>query len=681
MSKTQESRCSPYGGFPQQEEQDTNLSNMTPSSHYPLESDCCDTSSKVNVDVALPIGEATDQYDFCCSGPIDESSLKDDNITQGNAELNERALYSGVQNSNSTEPIDDRCPGNIVMAAQLPQSEKRYIQGMQESKLQTVTAEVALTESESESYADSACDGEHSILIDLSSRRSLEMLEIGLLQSSAALEQSRSNDCFGCNSAEYAIDSDTMDENDDECVTDLSSSTDEQNAGKNRFEGGRHKNLPTVTSELNRVLRNSMIDDCDENIEFSTVLLHLLMVKVQSYEPDIYDYIKAIVATRKNTESECGTKMLLASAEIQLLRTYRWTQRKNYKDEKRPRGSGPRPSRFHAMSRKMCGASCARSMANYVDPTVRTCLCISYDEFGNRTQSQLSLAIQGGLLRNASRLALIIDIADIIVDLVLVSRLSNRGKHGYATLMACAVAAAIPVEICVKASLVKLMSDKPPDSDPESLLNFMFFFALTELIIFLIEDATSIFCWYQTSIFDPNETLALVNMYITVVSGIMAGIGLLYPTCRVVMEALQYHWRQRRRSNRHRRIRYRRRKSCWSRFIDIGTPIYYTILFISIVSLLGFWCYVALDIIQHETMNDQSVHTNNTVATCFGLGFVCSICGMGSFFHNWWYSVPDWDWYCKFMMHYVGLLLSVIKRCFSCVRGPTEIAVKDVTPV
>jgi len=369
--------------------------------------------------------------------------------------------------------------------------------------------------------------------------------------------------------------------------------------------------------------------------KFTLCELHLLLNRIYLYEVGLYDMIHQLVLLRRATEHERGTLRFLQYIERSSLGAHRWILRKTRMDAQRPRGSGPKPSRLHTIARRHCGSNCARIVTRRVDPMVRTCLCIEYDQYG-RSANKRVIKFKSFLVRNAARLALLIDAADIIVDLMLVDRLRNEGHPRYAALMCTAVVIALPIEINVKASLVKLEQDRPPRTGDDSFENFLFFFALTELTIFLLEDATSIFCWYNTRVFEPDDTLSLVNMYLTIVSGIIAGVGLVYPTMIVMWDAVSHEWAQRRRRRNGVQRRRRRVSRCqmiwnWLNFV------YYTLLWLMILALLGFWCYVALDIIQNQAMDDQSESFHKAVKACFGLGFGTAFCGLFSFYWNFWH--------------------------------------------
>eukprot|EP00729_Bicosta_minor_P001038 gene1038-18920_t len=69
---------------------------------------------------------------------------------------------------------------------------------------------------------------------------------------------------------------------------------------------------------------------------------------------------------------------------------------------------------------------------------------------------------------------------------------------------------------------------------------FILFCALMELCIFFVEDATTLFVWWQTGLYLDNaneaDGLSKANLYITVASAIMAIVGLFYGVFRFLKE-------------------------------------------------------------------------------------------------------------------------------------------------
>lgn len=63
---------------------------------------------------------------------------------------------------------------------------------------------------------------------------------------------------------------------------------------------------------------------------------------------------------------------------------------------------------------------------------------------------------------------------------------------------------------------------------------YIFLSGLMELIIFCVEDATTVFVWWQTGTYDSTSTIARANLITTVVSAVGAAIALLYGMIRTV---------------------------------------------------------------------------------------------------------------------------------------------------
>eukprot|EP00035_Acanthoeca_spectabilis_P017284 m.360260 g.360260 ORF g.360260 m.360260 type:complete len:94 (-) comp16637_c0_seq7:1969-2250(-) len=90
--------------------------------------------------------------------------------------------------------------------------------------------------------------------------------------------------------------------------------------------------------------------------------------------------------------------------------------------------------------------------------------------------------------------------------------------------------------------------------------------------------------------------------------------------------------------------------------------MYYTTLFFMILAMLGFWCFVALGIVQHETMEDQPGSVNRAVRACFVLGFGTAMCGLWSFYYNFWRDVPPCQWYIDEFKAFI----SSVRRVCAC---------------
>lgn len=76
--------------------------------------------------------------------------------------------------------------------------------------------------------------------------------------------------------------------------------------------------------------------------------------------------------------------------------------------------------------------------------------------------------------------------------------------------------------------------------DKKGRAAFIFFCSLMELMIFFVEDATTLFVWWQTGLYLDNAEeasgLSKANLYITVASAAIAVVGLIYGVVRLVLE-------------------------------------------------------------------------------------------------------------------------------------------------
>lgn len=101
---------------------------------------------------------------------------------------------------------------------------------------------------------------------------------------------------------------------------------------------------------------------------------------------------------------------------------------------------------------------------------------------------------------------------------------------------------------------------------------YIWFSRLMELVIFLVEDATTVFVWWQTGTYNSDNGLARANLITTVVSAVGAATALLYGM-----------------------IRWLRGNGCDSKaacFFGIPAALF--------VAALAFWAVVALNNIQGD---------------------------------------------------------------------------------
>lgn len=76
--------------------------------------------------------------------------------------------------------------------------------------------------------------------------------------------------------------------------------------------------------------------------------------------------------------------------------------------------------------------------------------------------------------------------------------------------------------------------------DKQGRAEYIWFCSMMELTIFFVEDATTLFVWWQTGLYrdtaDGASGLSKANLYITVASAVLAVIGLVYGVFRFIRE-------------------------------------------------------------------------------------------------------------------------------------------------
>ena len=266
---------------------------------------------------------------------------------------------------------------------------------------------------------------------------------------------------------------------------------------------------------------------------FSTAHLWMFIKLLDFWEPGIVEMIQKCVGVRRITATENITMSLSEQVFLSTVRSRMLF--KCRQDATRSPGVGPQPSILSWKLQSCCGPKKGTTVAKCVVPVVR---CMSSPRFTLK------------VLMAISYIVLFIDLADVIIDLIYVARLSRQGEHGYATLLGIAVMVALPLEFLLKIMLHSLaMQNKAsldglgpnPTKDAIQELQsraelYVIFLALSELIIFLVEDSTTIFAWWQTGTFAPDETASMINLYLTIISAMLAAIGLAWPLCGKIYE-------------------------------------------------------------------------------------------------------------------------------------------------
>eukprot|EP00035_Acanthoeca_spectabilis_P001839 m.83166 g.83166 ORF g.83166 m.83166 type:complete len:621 (+) comp11177_c0_seq2:331-2193(+) len=387
--------------------------------------------------------------------------------------------------------------------------------------------------------------------------------------------------------------------------------------------------------------------------EYSVCALFYFVRRIDAYEPGLVREIYAIVATRGLTQSETAVGQFLQWMESRESTARRRVVRKITFDKRLARGYGPRPSRVELTLRPICGVRQARRVAKgCIDPSVRFCTCVEHNQFGRSVRrSCFGDRTTARLLKTMAVLAVLIDIADIAVDISLVNRLASEGQHGYAGLLATALAIAIPLEVVLKAMLLDQQKESPLIDDRINREDFLLFCAFTELAVFLIEDATSVFCWYNTDVFDPEASVSLGNLYLTFISALLASSSFLFMLVAAILDdcevescgdCCELSLSACSRIGKEVKKLWRRLKGCacmcccdYSRS-DIKHflgGLYVVIMFFMVQVLLVWWSFVAFEIILPGKQATQSKTMNDAVLALFVVGACLTLSGIFAFFY------------------------------------------------
>ena len=177
---------------------------------------------------------------------------------------------------------------------------------------------------------------------------------------------------------------------------------------------------------------------------------------------------------------------------------------------------------------------------------------IKFDELKDalvKKQKPLSWVMQ--LVETITYGMIILDIFDSALDFAFVAELAKEEatvKH--AVWLGCCSTFALLMEVTLKVK-IQLKKRAEVGSAPKQAglgwfdtdtkkgkAAFILFVALMELLIFFVEDATTLFVWWQTGIYlegaEEASGLSKANLYITVASAVVAVVGLIYAIVRYV---------------------------------------------------------------------------------------------------------------------------------------------------
>lgn len=215
-----------------------------------------------------------------------------------------------------------------------------------------------------------------------------------------------------------------------------------------------------------------------------------------------------------------------------------------------------------------------------------------------------------------------LDVTDGVLDYVQVAELAQyQETRKHAAWLGVCTTIALLLELKVKTKLWRLKDEHTAEgkgrgsldmNDKDGRAGYIFFSGMMELVIFLIEDATTVFVWWQTGTYDSDSIVAQANLITTVVSAVGAAIALLYGL-----------------------IQLGRGEKCDSQVWIVGIP---AALF---VAALAFWAVVALNNIQgrerYACLGSCAANAHATAAntTLLAGSDALAFDGSGSSFGSW----------------------------------------------
>ena len=132
----------------------------------------------------------------------------------------------------------------------------------------------------------------------------------------------------------------------------------------------------------------------------------------------------------------------------------------------------------------------------------------------------------------------LLDIVDAGFDYAQVAKLAQyQDTRKHAAWLGVCTTIALLLELVVKTAMRRkkdkdTILEKPGDSfdvnDKDHRNEYIIFCGAMELAIFLVEDATTVFVWWQTGTYDSESSVSLANLITTVVSAVGALFALLY---------------------------------------------------------------------------------------------------------------------------------------------------------
>lgn len=191
-----------------------------------------------------------------------------------------------------------------------------------------------------------------------------------------------------------------------------------------------------------------------------------------------------------------------------------------------------------------------------------------------------------------TRLSTVLDVTDGVLDYVHVAELAQHQEtRKHAAWLGVCTTIALFLELVVKTKLRWVKDESTAQGnygnfdmkEKQERNKYIAISGMMELVIFLVEDATTVFVWWQTGTYDADSPVAQANLITTVVSAAGAATVGLYGFIRLARSSDDWSW-------------------CNSDSDGgLGAQIFVCILMIPtalFVVTLVFWAVVALNTIQ-----------------------------------------------------------------------------------
>eukprot|EP00035_Acanthoeca_spectabilis_P012089 m.213752 g.213752 ORF g.213752 m.213752 type:complete len:432 (+) comp15526_c0_seq4:776-2071(+) len=265
----------------------------------------------------------------------------------------------------------------------------------------------------------------------------------------------------------------------------------------------------------------------DSTTEPSVCTLFHLVNKIWQYEPSLYSQIEVDVATRGLTQSEKVAKAAFSRLEERGQFCRDRVRRKILDDKKISPGFGPVPSNLEVGCRPLCGTNRAHWIARkWLDPVVRQCLCIKFTPYGRLRRESPLFIVQ------------VVAITPILINLVnmglkgyLAYDLNMSGHREYAAMLACGLVGAILAQGYVMTRVIE-WSDISRQSWESKIAAISFMCTAS----FVFSDATAMYLWYHTEVFNPDSAIALASVYLSISTGLLESAVCLFFMTRFYLE-------------------------------------------------------------------------------------------------------------------------------------------------